>query len=681
MRHFQTFTESMKIPVPCAGCLAAVVAGWLWVVPAMPQGHSGKQAHTLPPATVTAPRLTQEVQGGVPAQSLDTAAMRRLGVTDTGDALRRLAGINLRDYGGAGGLKTVSVRGMGAGHTAVVYDGLAVSDLQSGQADIGRFPIERLAGVGLSVAGNDRLLCPVRNLAAATVFLRSLAADTVVRGTHFSGGLVHGSFGTVQPSVRLAASAGRRTALAVAGDFYYGRNDYPFTLKNGILQTRERRANSRIQTWTAEADVLHRTRGGGTWATKAYFYDTHRRLPGQVVLYTSGNSERLSEQTAFAQSRWAQRWRAWEAQAAGKFNWQASRYTDIGGQYPGGALRQHYWQREWYFTGGAAWHGGPWAVAYAADYSFHSLSSNLATSNDVWRHSVQQALSARYATRRVRATVRCIGSIFLNGAAPGQQAAADARRLAPSASLSWLAVEGKRLPARLYARIYYKEYFRVPTFTESYYYHLGSQDLRPELTRQLGAGLTFQAAPARWWPSVRLSLDGYYNRIADRITSVPYNLYVWRTVNMGRVRAGGLDATAGAKFRLAAGHVLIFTANYSFQRAEDRTDPSTRTYGKQPAYMPRHSGAGALAYESRWLGCAVHATAAACRYSSNEHLPATEMPGYVEAGLTLYRSFALAKGRLDARADLINAFDKQYEVVRRYPMPGRAYKLSLTYSW
>lgn len=671
----------MRNPVSRSGCLAALAAGWLCAAPAAAQATSGKPDRTLPPALVAAQRVPQEAQSAVPAQSLDTASMRRLGITDTGDALRRLAGINLRDYGGAGGLKTVSVRGMGAGHTAVVYDGLAVSDPQNGQIDIGRFPIERLAEVGLAVAGSDRLLCPVRNLAAATVYLQSIAADTLQRGMHFSTGLMHRAFGTVQPSVRLTTSAGQRTAIAVAGDFYYGLNNYPFTLRNGIMETRERRENSRMQTWSGEADVLHRTKGGGTWASKAYYYDTHRRLPGQVVLYTSGNTERLAEQTAFAQSRWTQQWGQWEVQAAGKFNWQASRYADIGGQYPGGALRQHYWQREWYFTGGAAWQQGPWGIAYAADYSFQSLNSNLTTSNDVWRHSVQQALSARYASRRFHATVRCIGSIFLNGAAPGQQASADARKLTPSAALSWLAVEGKHTPALLYTRIYYKEYFRVPTFTEAYYFHYGSQDLRPELTRQLGAGLTFQTAPAAWWPSVRLSLDGYYNRIADRITSVPYNLYVWRTVNMGRVRAGGLDATAEARFRPADGHALVLTANYSFQRAEDRTNPASRTYGKQPAYMPRHSGAGALAYECRWLGCAIHATAAASRYSSNEHLPDTRMPGYMEEGLTLYRTFTLGKGRLDARADFINAFDKQYEIVRRYPMPGRAYKISLLYSW
>lgn len=672
----------MSFPRASAACLLALAGIVLCPAVSVAQEDDGNREHTLSPALVNAQRVPERMKSAVPVQAVDTVAMRRLGITDTGDALRRLAGINLRDYGGAGGLKTVSVRGMGAGHTAVLYDGLPVGDAQTGQVDLGRFALERLSEVSLTVAGSDRLLCPVRNLAAATISLRSAtAADSAGVSPHFSGGLVHGSFGTANPSFSLSAPAGRRTSLGVAGDFYYGRNDYPFTLKNGPLTTRERRENSRMQTWTAEADLLHRTRKGGQLAAKAYYYDTHRRLPGPVILYTSGNNERLAEQTAFAQARYEQKKGAWEVQAAGKFQWQASRYADIGGQYPGGALRQHYWQREWYATAGAAWHAGPWGVAYAADYFFNSLNSNLKTDNDVWRHSLQQAVSLRYDGSRLQATARCVGSVFLNRAAAGQQASADARRLVPSVSLSWKAAEGGRIPAVLYLRACYKEYFRVPTFTESYYYHYGSQDLRPELTRQLGAGLTLQSAPSAWWPLLRLSLDGYYNRITDRITSIPYNLYVWRTVNLGRVRAGGLDASVETKFRPADRHALFFTANYSLQCAQDRTESRTGTYGKQPAYMPRHSGSASLAYECRWIGCAVHGTAVSERYSTNEQLAGTRLPGYVEAGLAVYRSFSLGKGRLDVRADLVNAFDKQYEVIRRYPMPGRAYKVSLRYGW
>ena len=62
-----------------------------------------------------------------PLHVMDHGEMLRMGVTDMADALHRLPGITLRDYGGAGGMKTVSVRGFGAEHTGVSYDGVMLS--------------------------------------------------------------------------------------------------------------------------------------------------------------------------------------------------------------------------------------------------------------------------------------------------------------------------------------------------------------------------------------------------------------------------------------------------------------------------------------------------------------------------------------------------------------------------
>ena len=70
-----------------------------------------------------------------------------MGVVDMPGALRRMAGVNLRDYGGAGGLKTVSVRGLGAAHTIVTYDGLAVGDARQGQTDLSRFSLDNISAL------------------------------------------------------------------------------------------------------------------------------------------------------------------------------------------------------------------------------------------------------------------------------------------------------------------------------------------------------------------------------------------------------------------------------------------------------------------------------------------------------------------------------------------------------
>ena len=85
--------------------------------------------------TVTARKSPVRVSAAMPVQAISGESMSELGIQNMADAVRRFAGTNVRDYGGIGGLKTVSVRNMGAEHTGVSYDGAPVSNCQGGQKD------------------------------------------------------------------------------------------------------------------------------------------------------------------------------------------------------------------------------------------------------------------------------------------------------------------------------------------------------------------------------------------------------------------------------------------------------------------------------------------------------------------------------------------------------------------
>ena len=98
------------------------------------------------------PSVTRE---GTPLQIMDRAGIDRLGVQDLSEAVKRFSGVTVQDYGGIGGLKTVSVRSLGAKHTAVSYDGVTITDAQSGQVDISRFSLDNVEMVSLSIGQSD----------------------------------------------------------------------------------------------------------------------------------------------------------------------------------------------------------------------------------------------------------------------------------------------------------------------------------------------------------------------------------------------------------------------------------------------------------------------------------------------------------------------------------------------
>ena len=631
----------------------------------------------LSSAEVVGVHADASVASATPEQKIDTLSMRRMGVTSTADALRRFAGVNLRDYGGAGGLKTVSVRGLGAQHTAVVYDGVTVSNAQQGQIDLGRFPIDRLTSIELHTADEADLLVPVRQLAAATVVLHSWLPNVREQGLHGAVALRQGSFGVWNPSVLLIQNWNKRTAFSLSADYFHGNNAYPFIVENGVDTHREHRLNSQMNDWTLEANAQHLLHHGQL-SGKIYYVTNHRYLPGPVTLYVQGNNEHLTEQNGFAQLRWTQHFRRWQFFSAAKADFRESRYLDIDGKYPGGRLFQRYRQNEIYGSAGASheWHN--LTAALATDWFHNGLTSNLNVDNDVWRTSWLTSLTLRYAPHHFELTGRLVGSIFRNGAANGAEAAKNASRLSPSLSASWKIVSQQR--THLFMRAHYKEFFRVPTFTESYYYHLGSTHLRPERTRQLGLGVTFAGALSHHC-QLQLTADGYLNRVWDKISSIPYNLFVWRTVNLGKVRAAGLDVAFQGTWTLSPEQRLTANATYTYQRITDRSDKQSDEYGYQLAYTPTHSGAVSVAWENPWVNAVANATIVGRRWATNEHTLTTDVPAYADVGMGLYRTFHLHGFSLEARADVTNVFNHQYEVIRRYPMPGRAYRLSVTLRW
>lgn len=65
------------------------------------------------------------------SQTLQGEELQALSNTSVADALKYFAGVQIKDYGGLGGLKTVNVRSLGAQHVGVYVDGIRVTSARS----------------------------------------------------------------------------------------------------------------------------------------------------------------------------------------------------------------------------------------------------------------------------------------------------------------------------------------------------------------------------------------------------------------------------------------------------------------------------------------------------------------------------------------------------------------------
>lgn len=83
------------------------------------------------------------------AQSISGVELQKLSSTSIADALKYFAGVQIKDYGGLGGLKTINVRSLGAQHVGVYIDGVRLTNAQNGTIDLGKYSLDARICVAL----------------------------------------------------------------------------------------------------------------------------------------------------------------------------------------------------------------------------------------------------------------------------------------------------------------------------------------------------------------------------------------------------------------------------------------------------------------------------------------------------------------------------------------------------
>ena len=83
----------------------------------------------------------------IPAQTLSGKRLEGLNSHSVADAIRYFSGVQIKDYGGVGGVKTVDIRSMGTNHLGVFYDGIQLGNAQNGQIDLGKFSLDNIEEV------------------------------------------------------------------------------------------------------------------------------------------------------------------------------------------------------------------------------------------------------------------------------------------------------------------------------------------------------------------------------------------------------------------------------------------------------------------------------------------------------------------------------------------------------
>ena len=632
----------------------------------------------------------------IPAQTLSGKRLEGLNSHSVADAIRYFSGVQIKDYGGVGGVKTVDIRSMGTNHLGVFYDGIQLGNAQNGQIDLGKFSLDNIEEVTVYNGQKSEIFQSAKDFGSAgTVYLRSRRPrfDDDKR-MNVNVTMRTGSFGLANPSMRIDYKLSEKVSSTVSAEYTYATGKYKFRYRkvfsDGTLawDTTATRQNGDIGALRVEGG-LYGTMNRGSWNAKAYYYDSEKGIPGAIVNNVWKNSQRQWDRNFFAQGSLRKSiGERYTMMVNAKYAHDYMRYLnpDTTLMY----IDNEFWQDELYVSmANRVRITDGWDVNLSTDYQWNHLDANLANFGYPTRHTGLVALATAYRWQRFKAQASLLGTFVAdrykvrNNGEEISRKKSSTSRLTPAVFVSYQPLAEQALTVRAF----YKRVFRMPTFNDLYYTDIGNANLNPEYSTQYDIGAVyrtdFDASVVR---SVDLSVDGYYNIIDDKIIAVPKGngQYRWMMMNIGKVKIRGVDVTGKMTFSLPYGIMLEGGLSYTYQRAQDYSDPSdcldeAGTYKGQIAYIPRHSGS--VIAQAAWRSFELNYSFIYVgeRYHNSSNIQANyEQPWYTH-DLSAGYKFKLGKVAVRAVAEVNNIFDQQYDVIRNYPMPGRNYKLILKF--
>lgn len=639
---------------------------------------------TIKGVEITA-RLTQREI--VPAQSLKNADLQRLNSQSIADALRFFSGIQLKDYGGVGGIKTVDIRSMGTHHLGIFYDGIELGNAQNGQIDLGQFSLDNIDEISLYNGQKSAIFQPASDFGnAGSVYIRT-RKPRFTDGKNYNVKL-KAKYGS-SDLVRLSALWEQRLSSAVStslnAEHLTSSGKYKFNYRrvtpSGVVayDTTAVRQNGDIRADRIDFNVngiLQR----GYWNTKVYFYNSQRGIPGAIVNNVWRRGERQSDLNFFVQNRF-------QKDITDRFSTQwLAKYAFYRTHYVNKDTTQlpadnRFWQQEFYLSTSNAYEILPnWSISASYDFRWNKLNADTYRFVFPTRFSNMISLATAFETRFIRIQGSVLASFIhdklhpTTRLMPGMKATDNITKFTPALFIDFPIIDKATNGAstKLSVRTFAKRSFRMPTFNDLYYTDLGNSNLKPESATQYDLGVVFNKQyNGHLLKNVQFQADGYYNTIHDKIIAYPKGQqFRWTMLNLGRVHITGIDVMGAIALQPINDLVVTARLQYTYQDARDVTNASDVFYKDQIPYIPYNSGSAIvnLAYRNWTFNYSFIYSGK--RYNQQENIPNNYMQPWYTSDVSLQYDFKAFGTKCRAMLEVNNILNQKYDVILNYPMPG-----------
>jgi outer membrane cobalamin receptor len=563
----------------------------------------------------------------------------------------------VKSYGSAGSLVSLSLRGTGSNHTQVSWNGFPLNSPATGQADLSLIPagtvqsVEIIYGASGALYGSGTFggLVDIRN---EPDFRNRISVDYSFGAGSYGtlGHLLNLKTGNQHWQYHLSAVTGK-----AENDFFY-RDHYRFNAP------RVKATHNSYHTLGIIQNVFYNGRKGNYFEAGMWHQYKYKDIPSQMGSYRVSNASQkdsifrtyLSYRKTFTRSMLLIKaaYFADYLRYTDKIERSDPEYSVFSNiatrRFMTEAEFRHYLASSWVFGAGAAYNflagnsGNFGGYLSENEYALHA-SVKFTKSDWIFNAAIRKE--------------------FYEDVDPSPQYAVGLRH---------------RIGEWLTLRTGISSKFRKPTFNEKYWKPGGNPSLRPE--KGWGGDLAVEfllSGQSSNTGQTEITVNGYYQVIEnwiqwiikDSLTPVEYK----------KVHAKGVEVSLTSKFSLIGlDNRFDFSYNYRQSVIMDTYDDNMLFRGNQLAYVPKHSAriSFTTGYRGIQAGLQYHFTGSRETVESADE--SLRLPPYGLVDLVAGYTGEFKNMRPGLYFRMENIFNRQYEVIRSFPMPGRTFYITAT---
>lgn len=564
------------------------------------------------------------------------------------DAISQYSALFVKTYS-PGNLASTSMRGMGAQHTAVLWNGINLQSNMNSNMDLNLLPMFFIdqayieTGANASCAGNGAI-------AGAIQMNNAIPKQNAVFGE-----IQYGSFN--KKSIAAGVSANIKK-WSFCSRFMDKTVENDFRFRNYFVPGKpyENLSNSRFQQSGFMQELAFNPSSRHSFYANYWYLQTSRQLPPPMGVVTSANEKQDDYSTKMIlKHQWAA---AKDVEVINKLV-----FLDETINYFNDFLSPAFNNSKSVMAeSGVNWQMIK-AIKFTTELNYNLQNAKIDGNKEQKQRNLltlYQALEFNTVKNRLKLKIG------------NRQLMADGVMVpsAPDFSAELRVLPVLKLKTNLAAS------YRLPSFNDLYWQPGGNSQLKPELGKK--AEFSTEVLHKQFKNTVTVFL----HHVSDWILWAPDpQTSIWRAGNAKSVRSTGIETSFEQKIKLGKFNKLV-----GFGRLQYLQSINTAVYaqdstslGKQLFYTPNLTGFLQVQYLAKYYGISAGAIYTGWRYTTADNNPDAVLPGYVLFNASFTTQFKIRKNSFSLIAAVYNLGNKEYQIVENRPMPLRNFSITIKY--